>query len=98
MRNGLRIRIAYLVSGAALSACAGAGYRYYALEMPAECYDRGKLLASAPEGDKALSVCAPDETNRMKCVIQLTPEYERLRSDLVSCQRDLETCERGCRK
>jgi hypothetical protein len=71
-----------------LFACASFTYQYYGI-IPS----KGVLLGKTPKEDQPLTVCEPDDQVKGKCVVLFTPEFERLRADLIDAQERLKACE-----
>jgi len=72
-------------------ACASSfPYQWYGLELPSY---QGKLLGPTEDNDLPMTVCEPDNLIQGKCVLFLTDEFDRLRSDLVELKERLKACE-----
>ncbi len=86
-----------LLLGMLLVGCAGFTYRYYGLEMPTECYEKGKLLDDKPSGDLPLTRCMPDDAQKGKCAVFLVDELERLIADHGRLKAELKDCQKECK-
>lgn len=84
-----------VVVGVLVAGCAGAGYRYYNLQIPDGCYQDGVLLGPKPKDDRPLTECRPGEHDKAPCMVFKTDEGFRLLSDLDRCLERLKGCERG---
>lgn len=61
-------------------------YKYYGLAPePGHPSLNGLLLGPTPKDDLPLSTCDPDDQIKGKCVVMMTQEFERMRSDLLEC-------------
>lgn len=97
MRRYRNLALAYLLGVISMSACASVSYRYYTLNLPVECYDKGQLFGKLGKDgwpDLPLKTCEPDAVNQGKCVAMLTPEYISMRKDLEECHVALDQCQR----
>lgn len=86
-----------LLLGILLVGCAGFTYRYYGIEMPAECFAQGKLLGPKESDDLPLSRCSPDDTQKGKCAVFLVEELERLIADHGRLKAELKDCQKECK-
>lgn len=76
-------------------ACAALPYTYYGI-APLEGESlRGTLLAKDPSNDKPLERCQADETDKGKCVVLFTNEFERIITDLETTKQALKDCQSG---
>ena len=92
---GLKPAVIALVVAASVIGCGAAspfGYKYYGLKP--ESY-RGTLEGADASKDLPLSVCAPDAKDKNKCVVMLTQEAFRLKSELLQLRQQLKDCQRG---
>lgn len=95
---GLKIPFLLCVVAVAVIGCGAAspfGYKYYGLKP--DSY-RGKLEGNEAANDLPLSVCAPDAKDKNKCVVMLTQEAYRLKSELLQLRQQLKDCQRGVSK
>jgi hypothetical protein len=89
-----------------LAGCASFPWRYYATQMPGECYDKGTLLGkSGSDGwpDRKLSECKPDPDlapgqpagKKLKCITLFDEDFYSLKADNEKCHKDLAICQAG---
>ena len=85
-----------IILGVLLSACAGFSYKYYGVEMPGDCYDKGMLLGKTPNDDLPLSTCKPDDVTKLKCITLQIDEFYALKADYERCVVELKACQKAC--
>lgn len=83
--------------GFLLCGCAGFAYRYYGIEMPSQCFDKGKLIATEPKYDIPFSECKPDDFKKGKCVVMKTEEFYSFKGDYERCKIELKDCQKNCK-
>lgn len=73
-----------------LFSCAATGfkYTYYGIKPSDQV-----LLGPTVAEDLPLSTCEPDDQVKGKCIVLLTAEFERLRSDVIRMQEELKHCQ-----
>lgn len=67
-------------------------YKYYVLD--AESY-QGSLMGDIAAHDLPMSVCAPDEVSKGKCIVMVTSDYLNLKSDYLKKSQDLIDCQKS---
>lgn len=100
----------FILGALSIAGCAAVfPYRYYATQMPGECYDEGKLLGKlGAQGwpDRELKECKPDpepspgaspgiEVKRLKCITMIDDDFYALKDDDLKCHEALQTCQQG---
>lgn len=78
-----------------LAACGAAspfGYRYYVLKP--DSY-KGKLEGATDKDDLPLTVCAPAGGEKNRCIVMLTREAYRLKTEVLELRQKLIDCQRG---
>lgn len=76
-------------------ACSSFAYKWYGMELSDQCYQEGKLLGPKPEDDLSLTQCKPTDALKGPCAVLPIDEFERLRTDLVTCQAELRACQQN---
>lgn len=91
-----RILFGYFLGLLSVVAC-GAGYKYYGLNVPPECYDKGTLLGPDEDGskDKPFTICKPEPGIKGKCYVIERTVMNSVEKDLFQCQQRLKDCEAG---
>ena len=88
----LALLSAVMVAVIGCGAASPFGYKYYSLKP--DSY-KGKLEGNEAANDLPLSVCAPDLKDKNKCVVMLTQEAFRLKSEVLQLRQQLKDCQRG---
>ncbi len=73
----------------------GMKYPYFGLDMPSPCYEQGTLVGIDENGDPDPDLNEP-LLNCGKfgdCMVLKTETYERVLTDLYTCQESLKACE-----
>lgn len=94
-----------VVFGLSLAACAGAKFNYRWYSLRAAEYT-GTLLGQSPKDDLSFEECHPDPEpspgvspgpapKRVKCVVLLTDEFLRLRTEHLELEQRLIECQEG---
>ena len=83
-----------LVLSLVFVACGAApfGYKYYVLKPNSY---QGTLEGADSAKDLPLSTCAPSGKDQNKCIVMLTQEAYRLKSELLQLRQQLQDCQRG---
>jgi hypothetical protein len=91
---GLRNTLFGLVTGVLVAGCAAGtfGYKYYGLE--ADRYD-GRLLGPSEAEDRPFADCTPTASNKGPCIVVLTPEFLRIKQEVLELRERLKSCEEG---
>lgn len=74
-------------------------YKYYAIQMAPECYDKGMLLGvSGSDGwpDKPLTEIKPDATTKLKSITLFIDDFYAAKGDYLKCHNDLIACQKKC--
>lgn len=90
---GLILGLLFFVS------CGSLVYKYYGIDVPDECYERGKLLGKQGSGgwaDLSFTECEPDETTKGKCVIMQRTEFFAAKTELEQVRQALKDCQKNC--
>lgn len=89
LRSG--IVLGFCVAIAGCGAANPFGYKYYVLKPDSYA---GKLEGVDATKDLSLSACAPSGQDKNKCIVMLTQEAYRLKSELLTLRQKLKDCER----
>lgn len=72
-------------------------YKWYGLELVS--YQDGILRGPKPDLDLPLTKCQPDTTDKGKCVVMFSEEFQTMKGDydatkdaLIQCQKELSHC------
>lgn len=89
----------FVIGAICITGCAGVAYKFYNVDMPADCYQNGSLIGNPNEDptwtNLPLSTCQPDPANKMKCATLKYSDFTRLKTDLGKCQDALKECQKG---
>jgi hypothetical protein len=102
--KGIMFTLGFLAGASLIYACAGAigyfPYRYYALSLSEDCYEKG-MLSGKPgkEGwpDLPLNNCKPDSGNLLKCLLMTDSDFYAAKTDFLKCEQDLSNCQKKCK-
>lgn len=75
-----------------LMGCSGFSYHYYGLDQVD--YQQGFMRGPKPKDDLPFSVCAPDASNKFKCVVLLAKDFFAFKQDYEDVKLQLQECQK----